>query len=234
LLVRRVLLARPVFTLPDGIRRNLRRAILAGVLDLRDAPVFETATGTWIDLAAVQSQRELFGNLWAVERLDATPLDERRIVLASGQQRAPQPAWHPDDRGHERSSWRRPPQQMRAPVESLAVDVASIIREVDRRRWHRARGVIAVLAPNAATHRQLRLSRALHPFDGADDPCRWPTVAVIDDARFAPDRCWEHPERDDIYKAAIELLHRASNDALRSVVQPPANALASIRVAPWT
>jgi hypothetical protein len=73
----------------------------------------------------------------------------------------------------------------------------------------------------------------MHPFEPVTDPCRWPTLAIIDDERFTPDRTWEAVERNEIHKQAIDALHKASNDALRQIVQPPANAIASMRVTPW-
>jgi hypothetical protein len=96
------------------------------------------------------------------------------------------------------------------------------------------RGVVSVLAPSAAKRRGLFTFKRMHPFEAIPDPCRWPTISMIDDERFTPDRTWEEPERDDIYKAAMDEVNRASNEALRSIVLPPANALAAIRVAPWT
>lgn len=243
LLVQRILAQHEVRALDPAIRKNLRRAILAGRLPmLHDAAVFETTTGAWIDLAAVQAQRELFGNLWCVPaRLDdERPLDERRIVLVlslADQGLANEHGIPAIDGTQElRSDAKTRRNQARPPAVSLALDVPGVIGQIELTGdgLTSPRGVVGVLAPDAAHQRQLCLHRAMHPFERAPDPCRWPTIAKLDDARFSPDRCWEHPERDDTYKAMVDALHRASNDALRSIVTPPAHALASIRVAPWT
>jgi hypothetical protein len=244
LLVQRVLAQNEPRTLPPEIRRNLRRAILAGSLAaLHDAPVFETITGAWIDLAAVQAQRELFGDLWCVPAVpegDERPLDERRIVLVLSlrdQGLANEHGIPAVDAAQElRWDAQARKNQARPLAESLALDVPGVISKIELTGdgITAPRGFVGVLAPDAAKHRQAWFHRAMHPFPLAKDPCRWPTIAKLDDARLVPDRSWDHPERDDAYKSVIDALHRASNDALRAVAPPPANALASIRVAPWT
>lgn len=241
LLARQVLRAQPADTLPAGVRHGLRRAILAGRLEVHDAPVFETQAGAWIDLAAVQAQRELFGDLWSVPSPgNEAPLDERRLVLvlpAAERALANEHGIPVIDATEELvldARTRR--NRARAPLASLALEAHGTIGRVELPGdgVTAVRGTVAVLAPDAAHHRGLRLARALHPFDDAPDPCRWPTLAILDDARFTPDRCWAGPAHDEVYKAALDALHRASNEALRTLVSPPADALVSIRVAPWT
>jgi hypothetical protein len=241
-LAKYVLAKRSADSLPPAIRASLRAAMLAGTLtDLRDAPVFETAIGAWVDLAAVQAQRELFSNLWCVAAPTSdTPLDERRIVLVLSSEHQLLAREHGIpvvDATQELVLDAKTRRNMaKPPLESLAIDGDDVLARVELPGdgVGAPRGVVAVLSPRATGRRGLQLSRRMHPFDPVSDPCRWPTRAMIDDERFTPDRTWEAPEKDAIHKAAIEALHRASHDALRSVVQPPASALAALRVTPWT
>jgi hypothetical protein len=92
------------------------------------------------------------------------------------------------------------------------------------------RGIVAVLAPAAAGWRGVWPHIKLHPFDRTEDPCRWPTVAVIDDARLVPDRTWSRPQKNDMWQAIAKQLRAASDHALASVGEPPPDALVSLRI----
>lgn len=241
LLVQRILAQREPHALSADIRATLRRAVIANALALPTAALFETIDGSWLDLAAVHAQRALFGNVWCVaERTDARPIDTRRSVLRltrADQALANEHGLSAIDATLELELDAKTRRNQRRPLaDSLAISDVGLLAKVELvgDGTTTPRGWVGVLSPSAAHHRSLQLHRAMHPFDRAPDPCRWPTIAKLDDARFTPDRCWEQPERDEIFKAAIDALHRASNDALRALAQAPATALASIRVAPWT
>lgn len=237
-LARETLATRPAEALPVEVRRSLREAILAKHLDARDARVFETTTGAWIDLATMLAQRDLFGALWFVAAIpaDATPLDERRIVLLLSGPHAALAAAHGipvvEATAELALDAMTRKNRARVPATSLAIEVADAIgkAELTGDGVTAPRGTVIVLGPHAAALRGLRLHRGMHPFDEVADPCRWPTLAVIDDARLAPNRTWDAPERDQVHKQVIDAVRKASNAALDQLVTPPSTALASMRI----
>ncbi len=227
--------------LSHAIRRNLRRAVLAGKLVpgiLGKLPVFETAGGGWVNWDAVQQQFALFDEVWAVSvRLgDQQPLDDRRIVLLlSDDERAGAPAagFPIVDGTHELAldaTARR--NRARPLARSLELEPRGVLAEVSLPGdgISGPRGVVAVLAPSAADRRGVHAHRAMHPFDVRIDPCRWPTLTMIDDARFTPDRTWERPATNPFWHATVEQIRAASETALAGLVTPPDDAIVVERV----
>jgi hypothetical protein len=65
----------------------------------------------------------------------------------------------------------------------------------------------------------------MYPFDRVDDPCRWPTLAVVDDARLEPDRTWDRAVQDATWSALVREIRKANTSALATLVEPPHDAL---------
>jgi hypothetical protein len=236
-LVRAVLAQVPV--LPVWLRRRLRHALLAGrgAAELEGVPLFETADGAWIDRAALAQQVALFGDVWCIPRTvpDPRPLDERRVVLmlGFGEQAAAQRAGIPcKDATDELALDARARANLARPrstairIDASIATLAMVTLDGDGRTA--PRGVVAVLAgPYAELHRGTYAHRELYPFDPAIDECPWPTRAIVDDARLAPDRTWSLPMRDAAWEALVAAIRNASEAALRELVRPPPRALAS-------
>ncbi|HEU0034728.1 MAG TPA: hypothetical protein VFQ53_29085 [Kofleriaceae bacterium] len=244
LLVRRVLAAVPVEALPVAIRRNLRRALLAGRLEpemLGDAAVFETTDGRWIGWAAVTAQAQRFGALWATAAPSRNrPLDDARVVLvldaeevALAQSRRSLSIL---DGAAELALDDQARRNMARPsVTSLDLPSrTNVFAEVTLHGdgTHAVFGIVGVLAPSASASRGVHPHRTLHPFDVVPDPCAWPTLAIVDDARFTPDRTWQHPVRDAVWQEAVTAIRVASERALASYGTAPDDALAELRLGP--
>ncbi len=239
LLARELLANAPFDSITPPIRKNLVRAMFIGVLppdDLAGKPVFETTAPSWIDPVAVDGQVALFGNVWSVPTTESVPppLDDRRIILRL-------------DAGTAALAEARGVQIIDA-TEELALDAAAR-RNQDKPRAttlalpHASqilaqvtlagdgvtgpRGVVGVLHPAAAQLRGIHVHRQMHPFAPSTDDFTWPVIATIDDARLAPDRTWEHPVEDEVWRPAIEAIRTASAQAFLDLVKPPKDALAS-------
>lgn len=236
LLVKAVVDQVPV--LPVWLRHRLRRALLSdrAVAELERVPLFETAAGAWIDRAAVARQAEELGDVWCLPRpvADPTPLDPRRIVLMLGadeQARARRRDLECIDATLEleldakaRANLARPrPAQLA--LDPAISALATVALDGDGRTA--PRGVVAALAPGAAIYRGLHAHRELYPFDPLTDECLWPTCAVVDDARLAPDRTRSRPARDDAWEALVTAIRKASDSALRDLARPSPRALVS-------
>jgi hypothetical protein len=242
-LLRRVLAGVPV--LPVWLRHRLRRALLAdqAAAELGGVPLFETADGRWIDRAALAHQVELFGAVWCLTSpvADPRPLDERRVVvmLSADEQRLA------DQRGipcvdatreleldaQARANRARP----RAAALTLDPELATLATvALDGDGRTAPRGVVAVLAPAAGIHRGIHAHRELYPFDPVDDPCPWPTLAIVDHAGLLPDRTWSRPARNEAWNALVAAIREASERALHDLSRPPPRALASDVVGSWT
>jgi hypothetical protein len=235
-LLRRVLAAVPV--LPVWLRHRLRRAMLAGRGgdELAGVPLFETAGGAWIDRAAVTRQVELFGEVWCLARPvdDPRPLDERRVVvmLSDDEQRLADQRGIPcvDAARELKLDARARANRARPRPDRLALDPAiSTLATVtlDGDGQTAPRGVVAVLAPDAAHHRGVHAHRELYPFDPVGDQCLWPTRAIVDHAGLAPDRMWARPARDEAWDALIAAIREASEHVLHDLSRPPPRVLAS-------
>lgn len=235
-LVQQIVAATPHTRLPAWVRRTLRCALLSNhaFAPLADVALFPIVTGTWVTWRAIAAQIELVGDAWAVAGMPAnpSPLDPRRFVLlldASEQQLARRLGLPVIEATHElaldlvaRTKRARPPAQ------SLAIDPADGVlatMSLDGDGTSGPRGVVGVLAPEAAHRRTTLVHRALHPFDPVTDVCRWPTIAVVDDARLIPDRTWSQAVQDATWKQLAQAIRAASETALRTLFQAPAGAL---------
>ena len=221
--------------LSGRLRRNLARALLAGTLDpadLGDTPVLQLADGTWAPWSALLAQRDLFGDVWAAVDQTEPPLDPRRLVFrldADERKLAERGKLLVVDAAPEllrdalaRKNRARP----RVDALRLAVDL-DLARTTLRGQ---TRGIVAPLAPGAAASRILRVHRGMVPLGDVEDPCDWPTAAVIDDANLTPDRTWSGPVQDPAWRGAVADVRTASESALASLVAIPDGVLASERV----
>jgi hypothetical protein len=219
--------------------REIARAVLAGVVapdrcgDLR---LFETARGEPVPWQALVDQAARFGDVWYVSAPTAlAPLDPERVVLrldpVIAARAAPLVELIEASRELELDAEARANRD-RPAVDALEIPAAAARQAIDIVTLEgdgitAPRGQVAVLAPNAAAHRRLRLRRELKPLGELDDPCDWPTVAVVDDRRLVPDRTWSEPERDEAFGEVARSVRKASERALGSLVRPPRDALAS-------
>jgi len=224
--------------LPPPLRHNLARALLARRLPpaaIGTAPIFLRADGEWTDWPAVHAQVATVGEVWAVPPgvEDVKPLDPARLVLRldkadielatrNGQ------AIVDGTKELQLDARARKNQARRA---AAALDLPVGLRTLARAELTGStRGVVAVLAPTARAERAIYPHRAMHPFDKMDDVCRWPTVAVVEDARLVPDRTWTHPKQDDAWQQVAKAIRTASEEALLRVGEAPPGALATLRV----
>lgn len=227
-------------SLPAWLRRSLRRALLSGVRSPRliALPVFATTLDAWVPWTAVQAQVAQLGDLWCTEEAPAspaserTPLAERRIALvlsAAEQALATAAGMRVVDAARElaldavaRDNLTRPRDPARLQPPAFALSAI----ELDGNGRTSPRGYVALLPPAEVHRRGLRATRELHPFDPAPDPCAWPTLAIVDDARLAPDRVWARAVEDAAWQAVRERVTEASVRAARRLVAIPPTALA--------
>jgi hypothetical protein len=126
--------------------------------------------------------------------------------------------------------------QQRRPVENLALeygeDRAAMAYEILKAKGEdRIEGIVAPLRPGLAAHRGMRVSRERHPLGEHRDPCEWPTRAVVDAPMVEPNRTWSGAsEEGEAFQALRKKVRRASERALRSLVEIPAGALEPRRV----
>jgi hypothetical protein len=238
-LTRKILAEVPIDSVGPAIRRNLVRAMFGGTLDVAElagVPVFETTVPSWIDPVAVDKQINLFGNVWSVPHHDATPkpLDDRRLVLRidpatialaltrgvviidASEELAL------DDRARKNRD--------KPAATTLALpDSRDVLAQValDGNGTTSPRGVVALLRPAAAHLRGLYPHREMRPFTPIADEGTWPIVATIDDARFEPDRTWDRPVDDVVWKAAMNAVRTATTQAFSTLVKVPGDALAA-------
>jgi hypothetical protein len=227
---------------PHGIRRSLRRAVLAKRLDgaeLAGVPVFETVDGRWLEWPAVAQQIAKFGNVWAVTAtaIDSRPLADERIVLrldADELELARVSKLALIDGSEELAlDAQTRLNRARPKATSLALESRGLLAQIalDGDGVTVCRGVVGVLAPAAAEQRGVFAHRAMHPFARVPDPCAWPTITVIDDARFEPDRTWAMPvPSGHAWVAMTARIRVASERALATVAQPPHDALVVERI----
>lgn len=237
LLTRRILAETPIAALEPLIRRNLVRAMFRGVLapaELANVPVFET-TSSWVDPESVDSQIAFFGNVWSVPHRDAIPrpLDDRRIVLRidpTTMELARERGVIIIDATEELALdgvARRNRDKPRATTLDLPNPQLFLAQSsLDGDGVTAPRGVVGVLYPTATRTRGLYAHRAMQPFNPIPDTGSWPIVAMIDDARFMPDRTWDRPVEDKVWRGAQHAIREASNRAFKELIHPPADALA--------
>jgi hypothetical protein len=218
-------------TLSPALQRNLIRAGLAQ----RIPGVLLSRLPRWRDLAA---QRERFGNIWAVDSpTSLRPLDPERIAFFFDRddiELARECGWPMIDALRElelddiaRKNMARP----RAAKLALPTTDGVLAKELLAGDGVTSpRGIVAVLMPSYAHWRGAWPHRAMHPFEHADDPCRWPTLSVVDDARLAPDRTWQHPLPNEAWQAVAKEVRAASERALANIADVPEHALVHWRV----
>lgn len=218
-------------TLSPRLQRNLVRAGLARRLP---GAMLERVP-RWRDFAA---QHERFGDVWVVhEPTSLVPLDPERIAFAFDRDDtalARAHGWQVVDARNEleldqvaRANLARPP------ATSLALPSRDCVLAEEVLAGDGVtspRGVVAVLSPSAAQRRGVSPHRALHPFDRVVDPCKWPTLAIVDDARLAPDRTWQAPVTNDDWQAVAKEVRAASERALATIGEVPAHALVHLRI----
>lgn len=221
----------------------LRRAVLARAVPSSvagDVKLFPTLDREWLSIFDVQAQIDRFGVLWAVTNAARVerPLDgNRRVFLLTGNELAfaTEHSWPVIDATKEleldqltRRNLARPrPATLQLPSTRLLAT-----QTIEGDGVHSARGMVGILDPANALGRGIHAHRELHPFDAAPDPCAWPTVAVVDDARLVPDRTWSSPVDDARWLALKGTVLGASEAAWRRLLLPPPSALTSLELTP--
>lgn len=227
---------------PGALRFSLARAVLSRRIPpvlVGATPLFQRLDGGWLTWAELEAQLAQFGNVWAVVAVPryGQPLDEARIVIqldAADIELATRSGYNIINAkleleldGKARENRARPPMMMlRLPIDDGIL--AQVELEGDGRTS--PRGKVAVLVPAEAAGRGLFPHRAMQALDRVEDPCRWPTITVLDDARIVPDRTWSLPEEDETWQSIVKDVREASEEALKLVGQAPGSALAEIRI----
>ncbi len=229
--------------LPVKIKCSIRRGLLAKRIArsmVGALPVFELTDGQWVTLDELDRQLDQFGIAWAVTRpTNLRPLDDARAVFvmtadelgtAYGNYAVTDAAGELELDQQARRNRAKPPV---ASLETLGRGqfLTQVTMEGDGKTA--ARGVVAPLLPHGAEQRGVFAHREMVPFSLMSDPCRWPTLAMVDDARLEPDRTWDRPKT--MTMAWTELTSRISSiceRALASLVPRPESALAYIHIGP--
>jgi hypothetical protein len=239
----RVLLEKilPGASLSPRMRNNLARAVLLKHIDaklLGDLQVLETIDGRWLPWSAITQQVAIFDEIWAVaERTPNRPLDERRIVFvfpgydmtriqAQGFVVVPAAKELEMDEQARRN-------RARQHVISLALPTKhGVLVEAELRGdgITSPRGTVAILTPTITGNRGIWVHREMQPLGVANDPCPWPTVAVVDDARIVPDRTWSGPKPDQTWQAIAKTVREASETLLASLGEAPVDAITTLRI----
>jgi hypothetical protein len=229
--------------IPVTFRRSLARGVLASRIPpavVRHTPLFMAIDGGWLDWHAFQEQLEKHGDVWALTGLPpmgTMPLDETRAVIILDEADIALA----NECGHEVINAkleleldsqtrvnRAKPRAQNLELLSRAGVLASV--ELEGPGTHSPRGIVAVLAPDAADRREIAVHRAMHPLGRIDDPCKWPTISIIDDARITPARTWAAPKLDETWQSIAKRVRAASEEALAEIGQVPEDALASLRI----
>ena len=231
----------PGANLTPRMRNNLAHAVLMKRIDAKlvgDLPVLETIDGRWLPWSAITDQVALFGDIWAVaERTPHRPLDERRIVFvipgydqtriqAQGFVVVPAAKELEMDEQARRN-------RARQPVISLALPTKHgvlVETELPGDGKTSPRGTVAILTPTITGNRGVWVHRELQPLGVANDPCPWPTVAVVDDARIVPDRTWSGPKQDQTWQAIAKTIREASEACIATLGEAPVDAITTLRI----
>ncbi|MDX2086430.1 MAG: hypothetical protein SFX73_01215 [Kofleriaceae bacterium] len=226
-----------------GLRKMLRRAVLARAVNptaSANVPLFPTIDRDWLSLDDVEAQIARFGELWALSdvRSDARPLDGNRRVLVLSRDElrfATTNKWPVIDAEPELRLDQRARHNLARPrpaVLQLSDDALLAKVELVGDGVRAPRGVVGILKPAHALRRGIHPHRELHPFDLAPDPCAWPTIALVDDARLVPDRTWATAVYGPTWDALENTIRAASEEAWRRFLAPPPNALVSLELTP--
>ena len=228
--------------LTPPLRRNLLRALLVRKLspdlvgDLAIFYPYGDGAATW---PMFRAQLDKFNSVWILhEPSEHRPLDEERLVLLMQHNEyhlARGNNW-PVVEASEQLAFDELARRNRARPPARNLDLPShdgVLAEVQLSGDGKTspRGTVAVLLPSAAKQRGVWPHRAMQPFDRVEDSCRWPTLAIIDDARLMPDRTWSQPVFDECWQAIAKDIRHASEDALAALGKVPDDALTSVRIA---
>jgi hypothetical protein len=223
--------------LPPPIARSVRRALLARRLDADTvrSPVFELVDGTWVPIQTVLGQLDTYGSAWAVsEATRKRPLDDGRLVfvLAPDELALARDTYAFVEATQELALDERARTNRNKP-KATSLDVARhqdylLARAVlDGDGVTGPRGSVGALLPHAADQRGLYMHREMHPFEHSEDPCRWPTIAYVDDARLQPDRTWQRPKYPQHALSEVGArVSAATERALAQLVPKPSGAIA--------
>jgi hypothetical protein len=236
-LVRDVCRGEPPPELPVWLRRRLRHAILAGKLDANavgKVPVLETTAGEWLPWSELEVQRKMHGDVWYAELGEtARPLEDTRFALRLAPAEVAHASKHQlsDGTAALRLDDLARNNRARAPIATLDLppdDAAACIGKAVKLAGNDGlTGWVVPLAPDQAWRRGVRAHRDRFPFEKVDDPCAWPTLAIVDDKQLAPDRTWSKPADDEAWKRVVDRVTRASVEALRAIGPRPADAVAA-------
>ncbi len=241
-LTRTILARTPVESLEPRIRRNLVRALFRGALDPADlatVPLFETIAPSSVPPTAIDQQIELFGSVWSVPHGAAVspPLDDQRIVvridpvtLDLARHRGVLFVDATEELALDALARRNRDKPLATTLALPAARdfLAQLILDGDGVTG--TRGIVGILHPSAAQRRGIHAHRAMHPFNPIPDTGTWPIVAMLEDARFTPDRTWDRPVDDAIWRQALSTVREACKDAFKDLVKPPDDALALHRM----
>jgi hypothetical protein len=230
-LVAEVIASQKLDALPPRIQRNLVRAAFAR--RLHGAALAELTL--WRDLT---QQLERYGDVWIMlEPTELEPLDEHRRVFffeRSTYELAREHGWNVVDARRELELDalarinRARPLATRLELPTRDGVMAQVLLDGDG--VSAPRGVVAVLSPMAAINRGMWPHQRMHRFDRCDDPCKWPALSVVDDARLVPDRTWSAPAQNEAMQAVAKAIREASERALLGIGEVPEDALVHLRV----
>lgn len=229
-----------------AIRSQIARAVLANRVPpvvAGDRPLFMTAEGAWVTWGRVRDQLTTYNDVWAVSSpppRGAEPLDADRIVLfmnAADIELAMASGYNVIDARYEllrdaeaRANKSRPrARDLGLPWEVAHSTVLATV-DLDGDGKTAPRGTVAVLVPSHAASRSVIVHKEMQPLGRVADACRWPTIAVVDDARLVPDRTWAAPKLDDRWQALAKEIRGASEEALATVGSVPDHALVHLRI----
>lgn len=229
--------------IPVKFRRSLAGAILSSRIPpsvVGSTPLFMCADGRWLDWGGFQEQLTQHGDVWALTSLPQAvtpPLDETRAVIILDEthialanefgQRVIDARIELELDAQARANRAKPrAQNLELPSRTgVLVEV-----ELDGDGTSAPRGTVAILSPEHAARRGILVHRAMQPLGQTDDPCKWPTVSVVDDARITPVRTWNAPKLDESWAAIAKRVRAASEEALATIGQVPDHALTSLRI----
>jgi hypothetical protein len=221
--------------------RNLARAVWARRIFpkvLGDLAAFETLDHAWVPWATIVDQNAQFGDVWSVtEWTDERPLDERRVVLLATKEDIENTKHHNVKLIEAREELRLDGVARRNRALPLASSLALPTRmgilaeaELQGDGVSGTRGNVAILIPSIKGGRGVVVHRGMQPLGTMADPCMWPTIAVIDDARLTPDRTWSAAKQDQTWQAVVKQIRTASEELLATFGEAPPEALVSMRI----
>ncbi|MBA2545151.1 MAG: hypothetical protein H0V17_36250, partial [Deltaproteobacteria bacterium] len=189
-------------SLPIEIKQSIRLALVTRRVPRRAVkiPVFELVDGSWVDIDVIDRQIAKYGNAWAVTSpTRAVPLDDDRQVflLTPAELSAASGTYAVIDATSELAlddkARRNRAKPLATSLDLRGRDYLLAEAPLDGDGVTKPRGVVGALLPHAVEQRGVYAHKEMRPFELMTDPCRWPTIAIVDDARLEPDRAWERP-----------------------------------------